>query len=131
MNTIKTISLLLLLVVMSGCSTDDVAADAIVGEWISVQSFRGDRERELDFCSSQIINIFLADGSAPARWTTGTNPPDECANLSLSTLQWENVGNNQWEVGTGVVVISRLSLEGSRLRMEDVGTDRVLILERL
>ena len=117
--------------IFTACSNDDsIAPDAIVGEWVSVQSFRGDRERDVDFCTTQIINIYLADGSAPARWATGENPPAGCENLSLSSLQWEHVGNNQWEVGTGVLVKSRLSLDGNRLRMEDVGSDRVLILER-
>ncbi|MCL6266937.1 hypothetical protein [Flagellimonas myxillae] len=130
-NLNNTIFFLIVLSFTTACSSDDTTApDAIVGEWITVQYFRGDREREVDFCSSKIVNIFRTDGSAPARWTTGETPPTGCENLSLSSLQWEHVGDNQWEVGTGVLVKSILSLQGNLLRMEDVGSDRVFLLER-
>ena len=130
-NTIKILGGVIGLIALIGCSdNDEVSPDAIIGEWLTVgRETKSGMPGELSFCEARIFREYNSDGSMIAKWTTG-DPPTECADLNLSTLRWENVGNNRWELGTGTIVISILRLEGNRMVEENQDNDWIYFYER-
>ncbi|WP_431127033.1 hypothetical protein [Flagellimonas flava] len=128
---VKTWAALLGFMALVGCSKDaEISPDAILGEWLTVgRETKSGVPDEISFCEARIYREFNTDGSMVAKWTTG-DAPTECADLSLSTLKWKNIGNNRWELGTGVLVLGILRLEGNRMVEENQDNDWVYFYER-
>ncbi|WP_318343895.1 hypothetical protein [Flagellimonas baculiformis] len=128
---IKTLLFIIPLIMLTACSDDGgVSPDAIVGEWLTVgRETKSGIAGELSFCEERIFNEYTSEGIRIAKWTTG-DAPTECADLNLSTLMWENVGNNRWEVGTGTIIVSIIRLEGNRLIEENQDNEWIYFYER-
>ena len=128
---VKTLAIILGLIAVLGCTKDDeVSPDAIIGEWLTVgRETKSGTPGEISFCEARIFREFNADGSMIAKWTTGDSPA-ECADLNLSTLRWKNVGNNRWEVGTEVLVLGFIRLEGNRMVEENQDNEWIFFYER-
>lgn len=116
---------------MISCSDDDsVPSDAIVGEWLTVgRETKSGEPRELSFCELYIFRDFNQDGTVVAKWTTG-EAPTECSDLDLSSLKWRNIGNNRWEIGTELLVLSIIRLEGNVMVEENQDNEWIYFYER-
>lgn len=114
-----------------GCSEDGtISPDAILGEWLTIgRETKSGTPGEISFCESRIFREFDADGSVIAQWTTG-DAPTECIDLDLSSLRWENIGNNRWEVGTGVLLLSTIRIEGNTMVEENQDNEWIYFYER-